>query len=223
MNQGFFDAKVELQLDLGHPPRGRTVIGEANDGFCGRAFSGVLRVHRFILSAIPCLTASTMGSMAARPPPLIGIMALRLPPDMDVWTSRAKRPKRVDNRPRLTLASVAMSFPPAPADGFRVPAQAGRARPAGCTATTTIITTTPIGHGWASVRAQSLHANGPALDEAGRRKPTPASETGPLPEVTVNAIASSIVEHRPGQPSSLATDVATAARSRRERLLAIGV
>jgi len=39
----------------------------------------------------------------------------------------------------------------------------------------------------------------------------------------VNAIASSIVEHRPGQPSSLATDVATAARSRRERLLAIGV
>jgi len=45
-----------------------------------------------------------------------------------------------------------MSFPPAPADGFRVPAQAGRARPAGCTATTTIITTTTIGHGWAFVR-----------------------------------------------------------------------
>ena len=40
------------------------------------------------------------------------------------------------------------------------------------------------------VRARIILArNGPALDEAGRRKPTPASETGPLPEVTVNAIA----------------------------------
>jgi len=92
------------------------------------------------------------GGYGCTATPLIGIMALGLPSDMDVWTSRTKRPKCLDNRPWLTLASVAMSFPPAPADGFRVPAQAERSRPAGCTATTTIITTTTIGHGWAFVR-----------------------------------------------------------------------
>ncbi|MBN8736495.1 MAG: homoserine dehydrogenase [Xanthomonadales bacterium] len=70
------------------------------------------------------------------------------------------------------------------------------------------------------VRARvTLARNGPALDEAGRCKPQPPAETGPLQEVTVNIVASPIAQSRLPPPVALAPS----ARTPRRCALAVGV
>jgi len=74
----------------------------------------------------------------------------------------------------------------------------------------------------AGVRARIILArNRPALDEAGRRDPTSASETGPSMEVTVNVSAPPLAEPRPAQPPGYLPASATSSPPR--RTLAVGV